>query len=119
MPDASQTCRCIDFEDKKMILKVVSETIDKENTELRKISSRRMREMLKPPFVESFVGIRSSLVKVHEEFRKNIIDLQKRIEEYPECSKTQKQSTAEIGVNVRLPSQSGEMPIPFAQRKLY
>ncbi len=45
--------------------------------------------------------------------------LQKRIEEYPECSKTQKQSTAEIGVNVRLPSQSGEMPIPFAQRKLY
>ncbi len=120
MTETYKACKCMDSEDKKMILKIVGETIDRENTELRKISTKRMREMLKPPFVESFVGIRSSLVKVHEDFRKNIESLKSRIEEYPECSKIPQPPITDIGVNVRYPSaSSGEIPVPFAKRKLF
>lgn len=70
MPETSQLNKCIDYEDKKLILKIVDEAINRENEELRKIATRKMQAMLKPAFVESFVGIRSSLMRVHEEFKR-------------------------------------------------
>ena len=85
MIDISQAQKCLDQEDKRLILKIIDETINKENEELRKIKVRRMHEMLKPPFKESFTGIRSSLVRAHEDFKKDIENLKKRVEEYHRC----------------------------------
>lgn len=100
MPETSQ-CKCLDSEDKTLMLKIIDETISRENQELRKIAAKRMREILRPPFKESFTGIRSSLVRVHEDFKKNIEQLKKRIEEYPKC--TTKPRVTEYEVNVRYP----------------
>lgn len=84
---SQESCKCIDHDHKKLILKIIDETINRENIELRKISTKRMRELLKPPFAESFTGIRSSLIKVHEDFRKDIEKFKRTMESYPDCSK--------------------------------
>ena len=55
--ETSQLRKCLDSEDKKFVLKIIDEAIRIENEELRKISAKRMHETLKPPFIESFVGI--------------------------------------------------------------
>jgi len=117
MPETSHSYRCLDYEDKKLILKIIDETISRENEELRKIVVKRTREMLRPPFVESFTNIRSSLVRVREDFKKNIELLKERIDEYPECTKMIKPPITEIGINVRYPK--SDMPVPYAQRKIF
>lgn len=115
MLETSQIHKCMDPEDKKLILKIIDESINRENEELRKIAARRMHALLKPPFAESFTGIRSSLARVHEAFKKDVEFLKLRIEEYPKCT-TIKPIVTEIGFNIRSPK--SEIPVPYSQRKL-
>jgi hypothetical protein len=124
MPDIPQTCKCLDPEDKRLILKIIDEVIEGEMTELRKIEIRRLRTIAKPPFVEQFGEIRSSLKRVHEDFKKSVEELKRNIKQYPKCSTIIKEpivyikgSATDIKVNVSY--SKSEMPVPFSQRKLF
>ncbi len=117
MQDTSEPCKCLESEDKRLILKIIDETIDRENAELKNIVLKRQRMAPRPPFVESFIGIRSSLVRVHQEFKKDIENLKKRVEQYPKCGTKLKQPAPEIGINVRIPE--GSMPVLYSQRKIF
>lgn len=97
MPETSQMYKCLDPEDKKLMLRIIDDTINRENLELRKIETRRMRERLVPPFVEPFTGIRSSLIRVHKDFIRNIEDLKKRVEGYNRCTAVIEQPLAKTG----------------------
>ena len=90
MPEVLQAYKCLDSDDKNFILKIIDETISRENVELKKIAAKRERATLRSPFVESFIGIRSSLVKIHEEFKKDVENLRNRVEKYPKCRTTVK-----------------------------
>ncbi len=114
MSKASEVCKCIDYEDKKLMLRIMDEAITRESMELRKIETRRMQNLLKPQFVESFLGISSSLVRTRKDFKQNMENLKKRLEGYPECIMVVKPQ--EIGYNVKI--SQAEIPIPYAERKL-
>jgi len=114
MPEASEVCKCIDREDKKLMIKIIDEAISREHIELRQIEIRRMHDALKPHFAESIIGIHSSLVRVRKEFIVNMESLKKKLEVYPNCTTVVK--SKEIGYNVKITQE--EMPIPYAQRKL-
>ena len=115
MPEMPQMYKCLDPEDKKLMLRIIDDAISRENLELRKIETKRTHEMLIPPFVESFTGIRSSLVRVRKDFIKNIEDLKKRVEGYNKCTAVIKQPTTETGHNLRaslyeyVPSHQGKI----------
>ena len=115
MPEIPTMHRCLNLEDKKLILKIIDEAISRENMELKKIEVKKMRSMGKPPFVESFTGIRSSLVKVHEDFRKDLENLKIRVEGYHKCIISDKPSTDVPGVTFLRP----EYEIPVSQRKIF
>lgn len=118
---APQACKCLDQEDKKLMLKIIDEAIKDEENELKKIEARRLISIMKPPFAEPFQGIRSSLKRVHEEFKKSIEDLKRNVEKYPKCSSQFpiKSSTTEKEISGK--SQAYEnipAPVPFSQRKI-
>lgn len=116
MSEISQMCKCIDREDKKLMLRIVDEAISRESSEIKKIEARRMHNLMKPSFVESFLGISSSLVRIRKDFMKDMENLKKRVEEYSLCTTTTKPTITEIGYNV--PRPQADMPIPYSQRKL-
>lgn len=123
MMGAPQTCKCLDQEDKKLILKIIDEALKEEENELKKIEQRRVFEIRKPPFVESFQGIRSSLKRVHEEFKKSVEELKRNVENYPKCSNMSqfpiKPPTTEKDINVKGQTYEDiQIPVPYAQRKL-
>jgi hypothetical protein len=111
----SEVCKCLDHEDKKLILRIIDGAITRENMELRKIENRKLHILFKPQFVESFLGISSSLVRTRQEFKKNMESLKQRIEEYSVCVSA-KPPIAEIGYNVKLAQ--AEITVPYSQRKL-
>ncbi len=116
MPETSQMYKCLDLEDKKLMLRIIDDAISKENLELRKIETRKMHQMLVPPFVESFTGIRSSLIRVHKDFIKNIEDLKKRVEGYNRCMATIKQPVTETGYGKE---SLYATHMPYHQRKVF
>lgn len=121
MPDAPQICKCLDQEDKKLILKIIDEAIKAEENELKKIEARRLFSLMKPPFVEPFQGIRSSLKRVHEEFKKSVEELKRNVEKYPKCSSQFpiKSPITEKDANIKGPTfENIQTPVPYAQRKL-
>jgi hypothetical protein len=123
MLDAPQACKCLDQEDKKLILKITDEAIKEEENELKKIEQRRMFSIMKPPFVEPFQGIRSSLKRVHEEFKKSVEELKRNVEKYPKCSSISqfqiKPQTTEKDIKVKGPTYEDiQTPVPYAQRKI-
>ena len=121
MSETSRIHKCLDTEDKKLILRIIDEAISREDMELRKISTKRMHERLVPPFVESFTGIHSSLVRVHKDYKQTIENLKKTIEEYPRCTAITdvvKQSVVDTG-QAHIPGTPYELPKPFAERKLF
>lgn len=121
MSDAPQMCKCLDQEDKKLILKIIDEAIKQEENELKKIEVRRLFAIMKPPFVEPFQGIRSSLKRVHEEFKKSVEELKRNVEKYPKCSSQFpiKLPTTEKDANFKSPTYENiQAPVPYAQRKL-
>ena len=115
MSKVSEVCKCLDHEDKKLMLRIMDEAISRESSEIKKIEARRMQNLMKPSFVESFVGISSSLVRVRKDFMKDMENLKKRVEEYSVCT-TAKPPITEIGYNVKITQ--AEIPIPYAERKL-
>ncbi len=114
MSEAFEICKCVDREDKRLMIKIIDEAISKEHIELRKIEIRRMHDALKPHFAESIIGIHSSLVRVRKEFLENMESLKKKLEAYPNCTTVVKPK--EIGYNVKITQE--EMPVPYAKRKL-
>jgi hypothetical protein len=123
MLEAPQTCKCLDQEDKKLMLKIIDEAIKDEERELKKIEQRRMFSIMKPPFVEPFQGIRSSLKRVHEEFKKSVEELKKNVETYPKCSSMSqfpiKPPTTEKDTSFKSPTyEYVQAPVPYSQRKL-
>lgn len=103
MTKAPKTCKCLDIDDKKLILKIIDDKIDRENAELRKIISRQEHEILKPSFAKPFIGIRVSLIRAHEDFKKKVENLKNRIDEYPECETGIMPQITSIGANVPYP----------------
>lgn len=85
MIKAPKACKCLDIDDKKLVLKIIDDMMDRENAELRKIISRKERTVLEPSFAKSFMGIHLSLIKAHEDFKKKVENLKNRIDKYPEC----------------------------------
>lgn len=122
MLDTPQTCKCLDQEDKKLMLKIIDEAIKDEENELKKIETRRLFSIMKPPFVEPFQGIRSSLKRVHEEFKKSVEELKRDVEKYPKCSNIPqfpiKPPTTEESNIKGQTYEHISTPVPFAQRKL-
>lgn len=105
MPDGVLECRCLDHDDKSIMLKIINDVIDKENEELRRIESVKRRALLRPPgFTDSFVGIRSSLKRVHEDYKKNVEEFKKKVESYPRCGTVRPKE--DIKVNVVIPGYS-------------
>lgn len=118
MLDAHPSCKCIEHEDKKLILKIIEEAIRRESEELANIEAKRMRGFLKPPFVESFIGIRSSLVKVRKEFKQDMTDLKKRVEEYPKCMSVSQHPITGKSIEKHPTYEDTPIPVPYSQRKL-
>lgn len=116
MVDTNEKYKCLNHEDKKLILKIIDDTINRELADLRRIETMRAQTMKRPPFVGSFIGIRSYLLKSKEEFKKDVENLKKRIEAYPRCTEM-KPSATEIEINIRRPE--SEIPIQYAERKLH
>lgn len=115
MSKTSEVCKCLDHEDKKLMIRIMDEAISRESSEIKKIEARRMHNLMKPSFVESFLGISSSLVRIRKDFMKDIENLKKRIEEYSICTAA-KPPITELGYNVTLTQ--AEMSAPYPQRKL-
>lgn len=105
MPEPLIECKCLERDDKNLLLNIINDAIDKDNAELRKIEAIRRRAALRPPgFVESFVGIRSSLSKMHEQHRDKMQKLKERIDTYPKCSSLTVRE--DIKINVAYPGYS-------------
>ena len=100
---APKVCRCLDIDDKTFILKIIDDKIDRENAELRKIISKKDRTILEPSFAKPFIGIRLSLIKSHEDFKKKVESLKNIITAYPECEKGIKHSISGEGPSVPYP----------------
>lgn len=96
-------CKCLDIDDKRFILKIIDDKIDRENAELRKIISRKEHTILEPSFAKPFIGIRLSLIKGHEDFKKKVENLKNIINTYPEC---------ETGIKPSISSKGLEVPYP-------
>lgn len=103
MTKVPKTCKCLDIDDKKFMLKIIDDTIDRENAELRKIIWKQERAILKPSPEKPFLGIRLSLIKAHEDFKKKVENLKNRIDKYPECDTGIKPDISSIGSNVPYP----------------
>jgi hypothetical protein len=118
---APQTCKCLDREDKKLMLKIIDEAIKEEENELKKIEQRRLFSIMKPPFIEPFQGIRSSLKRVHEEFKKNVEQLKRNVEKYPICSSqiAIKSTMLEKDRDIKDSTLDYiQIPVPFSKRKI-
>lgn len=103
MTKEPKTCKCLDMDNKRFILKIIEDKIDRENEELRKIISKQEHEILEPSFVKPFIGIRLSLIKAHEDFKKKVENLKNVIDKYPECETGIKPSISSKGLNVPYP----------------
>ena len=112
MSDTHQVRKCLDPEDKRFILKIIDDKIDRENVLTDNIKSRQKHMLSRPPTTEPFIRIRLSLIRAHEELKKKVEDLKNRIDEYPECS------ICGTGTNRRVCAEPNREHFPPARREL-
>ena len=91
MLNVYRTQKCLDSEDKRLILRIIEDEIDMENEEIDKVIKRhRFTLPTSPKDHDEYrsMKIHSILIRSHEDFKRKVENLKNRINEYSECDAT-------------------------------